>query len=529
MCKTTNTTPATTVERFPAHAARIVSLMGMRDGKKKRKKIKRMAKRKFNGIVEFIKCFDTVEKCMEYFESIRWQQGRYCPRCRLSETTKTEIKYEYHCKVCNDTFTVITDTLFDGGRTTLTDRITAMYLENSCIGGITGGEAETQLPVCRKIASKLIQDIRRFAFNQAYWAKRFKVSYAGKQRKFAIDAIVVDGVDSGRHDCDKRSYDGGRYRVIVFTIIEIGGEGLAVSFVVDGENRESILHLILEYIPAGSIIYSDENAAYSILKEIGYEHETVNHKLKQFAKGDATTNLVECWHAFFSAGLGKFRNSISPLYAFLMVDAAIFRFNTRHLNESEKLDIAVENIFTVFGNEAERAAVENYHEAMSELRKKKDNDARERRNEVERKKKEEQEKKQLAELAKANTVFITVPCSPNVAISIKPVAVVKKAKKKPVTVVEPTAKPSKKDNNIPVTVKKVKVKVKAPASIVKNTPRANTALQPKPKKSKKSGKAKTTAKPTRLNKKKPVKKTQAPRKRINAKSKRVTNRKVHAK
>lgn len=319
----------------------------------------------FNGTIQFVQFVTDNERIMQHLESRRFKDGvKFCPFCYSSNYTDSEKRFAYLCNGCKEEYTVISKTFLNDGNISLENKLLAIYEENSNIGGITGGEAIKKLPHCRKTVTALTQDIRRLAYNQSYFANRFRERVLkGIIGVYAIDCIILDGKDSGRHDWRKGSYFGGRNRVVVFTITEIGNEGMTISFIVNGENERCVLPIIEKYIPKGSTVYSDQHAGYTCLTSKEYNHQTVNHKEKNYTNGEVTTNMVECWHSFLSTGLYKFRNSICPLYAYTFIWAAIFRFNTRDLTESEKLDIVIDNIFTEFEGQPQK--IENYKEAKA--------------------------------------------------------------------------------------------------------------------------------------------------------------------
>ena len=93
------------------------------------------------------------------------------------------------------------------------------------------------------------------------------------------------------------------------------------SFFIPVERRDRVtLHnCILEYVEIGSIIMSDEWAAYGDLEQYGYEHYTVNHSLNFVDPiTGATTNHVESgWQKLKISHVKRYGTARSMLSSYL--------------------------------------------------------------------------------------------------------------------------------------------------------------------------------------------------------------------
>jgi transposase-like protein len=77
----------------------------------------------------------------------------------------------------------------------------------------------------------------------------------------------------------------------VFTII--GREGHEV-YIPSGDVRgETVARIASRHIEAGSRIYTDNFPSYSILQNMGYRHEYVNHLLGEYARREVHINNCE--------------------------------------------------------------------------------------------------------------------------------------------------------------------------------------------------------------------------------------------
>ena len=103
------------------------------------------------------------------------------------------------------------------------------------------------------------------------------------------DETWIGGSDSNRRAI-KKHHSQGHDVEIVMGMVERGGEVRAK--VIDSTMKHFVHGAIRENIEPGSILYTDESVAY---KKLGKEYYrgSVNHKNKQYVKGDVHTNTIE--------------------------------------------------------------------------------------------------------------------------------------------------------------------------------------------------------------------------------------------
>src|SRR5690606_33772630 len=77
--------------------------------------------------------------------------------------------------------------------------------------------------------------------------------------------------------------------------------GKVVTRVVDRVKREELMSFLTERVERGSTIYTDELNLYAPLTALGYTHDTVQHRTKEYSRlnerGDRvhTNNLEGFW------------------------------------------------------------------------------------------------------------------------------------------------------------------------------------------------------------------------------------------
>ena len=82
--------------------------------------------------------------------------------------------------------------------------------------------------------------------------------------------------------------------------------------------QDTLKPLTERHIKKGSTVYTDEYSVYDFLESSGYSHESVNHSIGEYARGDVHINTQEgTWSLFrpsIEAGRGISKERL-PLYA----------------------------------------------------------------------------------------------------------------------------------------------------------------------------------------------------------------------
>ena len=66
-------------------------------------------------------------------------------------------------------------------------------------------------------------------------------------------------------------------------------------FYVEKRDRQTLLPIISREVMKGSTIHSDEWKAYKNLRQLDYNHETVNHSINYVINGVHTNTIEACW------------------------------------------------------------------------------------------------------------------------------------------------------------------------------------------------------------------------------------------
>ena len=105
----------------------------------------------------------------------------------------------------------------------------------------------------------------------------------------------------------------------------------------------SIRPALKELVEVGSTLYSDEWLGYKGSGKF-YNHEIVDHKRRQFKNGDACTNGIEgAWSRLKRTLMGVYYR-FSKKHLFRFINEFTFRFNTKDIEQHERLSVMMSNM-----------------------------------------------------------------------------------------------------------------------------------------------------------------------------------------
>ena len=271
-----------------------------------------MSLKKMN-LIKLMDDFASEDKCREVLKELRWPNGVSCIRCGSTHIRHTAARDVFDCGGCGYEFTVTAGTMLHDSHLPLKKWFLAIYLLTESKKGISALQLKRTLSVAYRTAWYLCHRIRA-AMEEAY-----PVPLRGI---IEIDETFIGGKVRGKGRGFKDN------KTAVVGAVQRGGK--IVLKVIQARDRATLHRFINEVTSEESVAYfTDEWAPYRGIEDMNTAHETVNHSVEEWVRGDVHTNTVEnIWSLLKRSIIGAYHQvSVKHLDAYL--DELEWRFNNR--------------------------------------------------------------------------------------------------------------------------------------------------------------------------------------------------------
>jgi transposase-like protein len=268
------------------------------------------------NLPKLIETYGSEEKCAAYLEELRWPDGVECPRCESKKISRLKTRAQFECSDCRYQFSVRVNTLFHDSHLPLWKWFLAIYLMVESKKGISANQIKCTLGVSYKTAW--------------YLCHRIRSAMEGGEEGRLLQGIIeadetwVGGKYTGKDNKGRTK----QHLTTVLGAVERGGDvRLRVAASVDRETIHAFLGDVID--GDAEAIYTDSNRSYHGIQDHNTRHETVNHHVEEWVRGDVHTQTIESVGSLFKRSIiGSYHHmSVKHLPAYL--DEMEWRFNNR--------------------------------------------------------------------------------------------------------------------------------------------------------------------------------------------------------
>jgi transposase-like protein len=293
--------------------------------------------------------FRNETKAREWLEAELWPAGPVCPHCGvLNESTRvhgaTARPGLYKCNACRSQFTVTVGTLMERSKIPLTKWLYATYLLMSSKKGMSTQQLHRTLGVSLKSTWFLMHRIRE-ALREG--GSPF-IPLGGKGKKVEIDETFVGGLEKNKHRSKrKHAGTGGAGKEAIFALVERSGR--VKSHHVPSVNASTLRPIITAQVNADSFIMTDEGGAAKKVSGEFSLHDSVNHGIGEYVRGDIHTNTIEGYFSILKRGINGVYHHVSSEHLKRYLAEFDFRYNERMALDVSDMERATKAIKGIVG------------------------------------------------------------------------------------------------------------------------------------------------------------------------------------
>jgi len=277
------------------------------------------------NLFSFYEKFKDEQACRDYLADLRWNNRIICPHCG---SINTSYQYKdgklYKCKSCTKQFTVRVGTIFEDSSVSLQKWFLAIYLATSLKSGISSIQLSKYISVTQKTAWFMLHRIRK-----VIELEELELSGIVETDETYIGGKVTNRPLSKRNNDDTKS--------VVLGLVEQSGR-TKMKHVISSGARSLIPEIEKSVDKENSKVFSDEWGSYRNLTKLGYYHNSVNHRLGEYVKGDVHTNTIEGVWSQLKRGINGIYHHVSPKHLQRYCDEYGYRYNTRGLSDFERFN-----------------------------------------------------------------------------------------------------------------------------------------------------------------------------------------------
>lgn len=273
--------------------------------------------------------FTDADKAREWLETELWPNGPVCPHCgTVDEATQLKgVAHRpgvYQCNACREQFTVTVGTLYERSKVPLNKWLAATHLMMASKKGISALQVGRMLGLSKKTAWFLCHRIR-----ESLRETRPDL-LGGEGKTVEADETYVGGKEKNKHR-SKRNADniGGVGKETVFALVE--REGRVRSHHVQDISAKNLRPILEQQLSDArkTKLMTDGEGQYRILAPMFASHETVNHGIGEYVRGNVHTNTIEGYFSILKRGIIGTYHHVSAEHLKRYLAEFDFRYNER--------------------------------------------------------------------------------------------------------------------------------------------------------------------------------------------------------
>lgn len=283
--------------------------------------------------------FNNEDKAREHLESIRWENGVFCPHCGNSDqasihllkgkSTRPGLR---QCNECREHFTVTVGTVMERSKIPLAKWVLGFHLYAASKKGMSANQLGRMLGVTYKTAWFMSHRIREAMKEDV----KSSGPIGGDGKTVEADETYIGKRETPRTPRKGAPYtksgkSGGAQKRIVVGLVERGGK--ARMFHLNDATKATVRDVLVRNVPRDTTLYTDESNLYKATGKEYADHKSVKHSAGEYARREGEivvhTNTIEGVFSVFKRGMIGVYQHCGEAHLHRYLAEFDFRYNRR--------------------------------------------------------------------------------------------------------------------------------------------------------------------------------------------------------
>jgi transposase-like protein len=161
-----------------------------------------------------------------------------------------------------------------------------------------------------------------------------------------MDETFIGGLEKNKHRSKrKHKGTGGVGKEAVYSLVERNGR--VRSHHIPKVNAVNLAPILEAQLHGATVVYTDEGATSKGLGRLYEKHESVNHSIGEYVRGDVHTNTIEGFFSIMKRGINGTYHHVSQKHLKRYLAEFDFRYNERialGIGDAERMSRSISGI-----------------------------------------------------------------------------------------------------------------------------------------------------------------------------------------
>jgi transposase-like protein len=266
------------------------------------------------------KVFHDEARARKWLEGHLWPDGSVCGYCgTVNNATPIETRpgyFQCNARECRSQFTVMVGTVFERSHIPLNKWLMASFLMCASKKGMSAHQMHRRLGISYKSTWFMLHRLR-----EAMRPAKYPGPLGGKFKIVEVDESYIGGKATNRKSRKARE------KQAIVALVQRGAD--VRTFPIKKVNSRTLNSLLRKQVSKKSYLMTDDSNIYPKIGKKFTRHQSVNHSIEEYVRGDAHVNSAENYFSILKRGINGVYHHVSHEHLPMYLAEFDFRYNAR--------------------------------------------------------------------------------------------------------------------------------------------------------------------------------------------------------